>query len=287
MAVYYTFDGTAMLGSIVIDVDANLVKLFSGLTAPIDGNLVKLFSGNVLPVDANLVKAFAATLPIDANLVKLITATAPINANLVKLFSGLTVPIDANLVKLFTGLTIPIDAYVEASTVTDQKYYTNTIKSIWQKVQSDIIADYGDTAQVYFNPVKTGTTSSGYDGWFREGTNPVTPNTYDNDTVETTAGNLTVRGKFRSDLYGSSITPTEGMQQAGIGAFQPGDVLFTCLYVASLEDSTDSAKGTIFDTCKKVVITGESYNYTVKAVTLRGLGETFVTDVWLEKSNIA
>lgn len=285
MAVYYTFDGTAMLGSIVIDVDANLVKLFNA-SAPIDGNLVKLISGNVLPVDANLVKAFAASLPVDANLVKLITATAPIDANLVKLLSGFTAPIDANLVKFFTGLTIPIDAYVEASTVTNQRYYTNTIKKIWQNVQSDILADYRDTAQIYFNPVETGVTSSGYDSFFGEGTNPVDPNTYDNDTVETTAGDLTVRGKFRNDLYGSSISPTEGMQQVGIGDFQPGDALFTCLYVASLEDSTDSSKGTIFDTCKKVVITGEAYNYVVKAVTFRGLGETFITDVWLEKSNI-
>ena len=138
---------------------------------------------------------------------------------------------------------------------------------------------FRDVCTIHFNPVASGTPN--YDSFFGESTDATDVTDY----TKTTQAPSGVYGRFHSDLYGVSISMRERQADSNIGKFQQGDALFTTLLSQVQVDADDISKGTIFDNCDYVEITGYPHRYKIKSVEYRGLGGAYIVDAFLEITN--
>ena len=160
----------------------------------------------------------------------------------------------------------------------------DTIKDIWQNMQDDILSEAADEATVYYPITISGLDIYAVDNLFGESKDPTEPYNVD-DNVKFQIADQTIGGKFRDDLYGSSVGSNEAIKFSNAGQFMPGDALFTCKIDDAKRNMTSQQFYTYFHGCNYVTISGIPDTFFVTHVGRRGLIDHYVCDVFLRKKN--
>lgn len=153
-------------------------------------------------------------------------------------------------------------------------------------MQDEILSESSDEATVYYPITISGSDVYAVDNLFGESKDPTEPYDVDSSTESQTA-NATISGKFRDDLYGSSIGGNEAIQYGNAGRFMPGDALFTCLIDDAKRNVNSPQFYTYFHGCEYITISGIPETWDVSHVGRRGLKDPYVCDVFLKKRNPA
>lgn len=153
----------------------------------------------------------------------------------------------------------------------------------WQNNVLSFLTESADSVTISYYPERAGTSET-YDSFFNESTDPSDPNTVSGDDLtETTPDDVSLTGKVHLDLYGSSIGGSEEIQTTGIGIFDQSDALFTCLLASAALG--DGSNRTYFTGCHYVTVAKDSERYEVVAEKRRGMGDAYLLDVFLKKTN--
>lgn len=159
-----------------------------------------------------------------------------------------------------------------------QKLISNTLRDLWRRHQDQIFLDDADIATVYYPITVSGTESDTVDNWFGESLNPNDPLNVDSST-QTQSGHVTISGRFRTDLYGTSIGAGESIERTAIGNFGREDVMFSCKYSDAVRNENSAQFNTWFNGCDYVTVSGYADEYEVKHVGIRGLKEKYACDI--------
>lgn len=155
------------------------------------------------------------------------------------------------------------------------------MKTLWQSKILDFLQNQDDSIEVHYRPTRSGSSQT-FDSFFKQGTDSTNTNTFSGiDDVEPTP--LTITGKIHHALYGFNISNKDNLQQLTTGLFDQSDAVFTCLF-----SSIDNGDGTTkIDSCYYIYLstdTGVKYEL-VSSPKRRGLGESYVYDVFLKRTN--
>jgi len=151
----------------------------------------------------------------------------------------------------------------------------------WESFVTTFLSESADTVTIYYKTEHSGTSDS-YDSFFNESMDSSDPSTI-SGTTATTPDSVELTGKTHLDLYGYSLSTSDQVENIGIGLFQNADALFTCLLSSAL--ISDGTNRTVFDNADYVHVDKDNYNYEVVGIKRRGLGDAFLLDVFLKKTN--
>lgn len=154
------------------------------------------------------------------------------------------------------------------------------MSAVWEGFVTDFLTEANDSVIINYKPVRSGSNSS-YDSFFNESVDSSDPD--DVGVSEVTPATVSVKGKTHLDLYGASMSSSEDIQKLGVGSFEQADALFTCLLSVAIVDNDLSR--TVFDECDYVDVEKDAGRYEIKSVKRRGMGQAFLIDVFLKKTN--
>lgn len=147
----------------------------------------------------------------------------------------------------------------------------NSTQAKWRTMQDELIAHHSHTATVSYHVLYSG---SPYDDYMNEGLDPNAPRTGLTGSSDAT---VVITGIAYLDVgkqtFDEAITYTHG------GRFEPGKAIFLC----KISDATIGGKN-VFSNTSKVVLSVNNGKYIVENWISTGLGEVYVYQVFLKKT---
>lgn len=149
------------------------------------------------------------------------------------------------------------------------------LQNKWIQIQDDLISFYNNSITVYYE-VKYSGTSSGFDDFYNEGLDPVSPKTMPGITV-VPKNSVTITGMV---VYNGGLSGKE-INRNAIGYFENSDAVLVC----KISDCIINNKN-IFLGSKYITIDGDPERYIFDRMSKDGLGRPYVYNVGIRRTNV-